>query len=99
MRVLRRLREDDEVDLVAANFTRERAKIGKCGNDIQLRLRGQSAREDCGQNEKDFFHNLKFVCGMRAENEFKLKKNRIDVTIRRKEGLGETVRLLLQPDL
>ena len=99
MWVLRRLREDDEIDLVAANFTRERAKIGKCGNDIQLRLRGQSTREDCGQNEKVFFHNLKFVCAVRAENKFKLKKDRIDVAIGQKEVLGEKVVIVLQADL
>src|SRR5712692_8253501 len=99
MRVLRRLREDDEVDLVAANFTRERAKIGKCGNDIQLRLRGQSAGEDCGQNEKFFFHNLKFVRPMSTEDEFKLEKNRIDVAIGQKEIFGKKVVIVLQADL
>ncbi len=99
MRILGRLGEDDDVDLVSANFARERAEIGKCGNDIQLRLRGLSTREDCGQNEKVFFHNLKFVCAVRAENEFKLKKDRIDVAIGQKEVLGEKVVIVLQADL
>ena len=36
---------------------------------------------------------------MRAENEFKLKKNRIDVAIGQKEVLGEKVVIVLQADL
>src|SRR5438874_13426572 len=99
MRVVRCLRKDDHDNHIAANYSRERALNRKCDNYIQLRMRGHSTRKDCGQNEKYFFHNLKFVCAVRAENEFKLKKDRIYVAIGQKEVLGEKVVIVLQADL
>jgi hypothetical protein len=44
-------------------------------------------------------HNLKFVGAVRAENEFKLKKDRIDVAIGEKKVFVEKVVIVLQADL
>ena len=40
VRVFRRLREDADFDFVAADFTSERAEIGKGGDDFDFRVAG-----------------------------------------------------------
>ena len=44
-------------------------------------------------------HNLEFVSAVCAENEFKLKKDRIDVAIGEKKVFVEKVVIVLQTDL
>jgi hypothetical protein len=97
--VLSRFRQGNDVDLVSANFARKRAKIGKGGNDIELRLRCESASKDREHNKKDFFHDLEFVSTVCAENEFELKKDRIDIAIGEKKVFVEKVMIVLQTDL
>src|SRR5205085_6123287 len=42
VRIFSRLRQNDDVDLVSANFSRERTEIGKSGDNVQLCLRRES---------------------------------------------------------
>ena len=45
VRILRRFGQDRNADVIAANFARERAKIGQSGDDVDFRL-----RRKCGEN-------------------------------------------------
>jgi hypothetical protein len=44
-------------------------------------------------------HNLEFVGAVRAEDEFKLEKDRIDIATREEKIFFEEIVIVLQPDL
>lgn len=98
MWVFRRLRQDDEVDFVAADFARERAEIRQRSDDVQFGRRGSGRGQNCEKDQLGFLHELKFVRAMRAEDEFELKKDRIDVPSGKKKVLLQEVVIVLQPE-
>ncbi len=104
MRIFRRFRENDDIDFVAANLTRKRSEIRQGRDHLKICLSGNDAHgeehADAGNAFEVFHMDLmsEFVRTMRAENEFKLQENGIDIAPGQKIIRAEKIVVVLQAD-
>ena len=95
VRIFGRLRQDGDIDIIAADLARDRSEVGQSRDDINFGLRRESPGqpEECqGECLDDiWFHKWsllrrkdyasEFVRAVRAEDEFELEENRISFAL------------------
>src|SRR5439155_7817294 len=98
VRILGGFRQNRYVDFIATDFAGEGSGVRQRCDDIKFCLRRTRACDNCGKDQRSLLHELKLVSAMCAENEFALKKDRLDFPWGEEKVFLEEILVVLQSD-